>query len=194
MVQTSRCFFGQRCFCTNEKNVIQVLSLYHVFAWISWYFGKLQAIKNGSWKLSSSRFYLVYFSELLHLFLYNRYWLSIAFRFVVQLWDKNRLFTPYFYQQYLQRTFCKSTKNIRHTPIFRCIFFWAMSGSPYSFPRWPVIPIVCGVRTFFDCDVAWLVSDLHIFETNRRLSGCRWSSTGVQRLGTVVICVKVSGG
>lgn len=42
----------------------------------------------------------------LDFFLYNRYWLSGFSIFVVQLWNKNRLFTPYFYQHYLQRTFC----------------------------------------------------------------------------------------
>ena len=51
-----------------------------------------KAIKNGCWNLSSTRFYLVYFSELLHFFLYNRYWLSGFSIFVVQLWNKIRDF------------------------------------------------------------------------------------------------------
>ena len=33
---------------------------------------------------------------LLHLFLYNRYWLSGFSIFVVQLWNKNRFFYPIF--------------------------------------------------------------------------------------------------
>ena len=86
---------------------------------------------------------------------------------------------PIFLPSIPSKNFFAKVRIIFDIHRFSQYFFWAMSGSPYSFPRGPVIPIVCGVRTFFDRDVAWLVSELHIFETNRRLSGCRWSSTGV---------------
>jgi hypothetical protein len=71
---------------------------------------------------------------------------------VVQLWNKNRLFTPYFDRQYLQRTFSKSTKKINTLCLYGA-YFEQRAHSILGIDRFLsflFIHIVSGALTFFD--------------------------------------------
>ena len=153
-----------------------------------------KAIKNGCWNLSSTRFYLVYFSELLHLLLYNRYWLSGFSIFLVQLWNKNRFFIPYFYGNTFKELFAK-VRTIFETQGSYDVFISTLDGrlsgcSPYPIHPEFITSFRDTPRLISECQsfeksygflnmvsghqVVWL----HHFEKLRQVPECRCGSTG----------------
>lgn len=115
---------------------------------------------------------------LFHLFLYNRYWLSEFSIFVVQLWNKNRFFIPFFTGNTFKELFAKVRK------IFdtQCSFDDLISTLDGRLSGCPLCPIHPEFITSFNRDTPRLIfewpglrKDLRIFENGVeviRLSGC----------------------